>query len=124
MGPPASRPPSEQGPEYQTLDALQELARKVDELASKPALVVNAAGNWWDVLPQPQFGLQRPRFNWDEVFVPGRTDVYQLGAGQPSWYPMLRIATHADRLELSLTLQGGAYLIWQRALFFNEGPRG
>lgn len=117
MAPPAERPPSEQGIEYRTLDAVAELARKVDELAQRPAIVLPAHGNWWDVLPRTDY----PAVNdWSEIFSPiGYVSPLQLPTRNPSTYVVLRAALMADRLELSLQLNGG-WIVWQRALFFER----
>lgn len=105
----ASRPPSEQGVEYRTLDLLEELGRRVDELAAKPAMVVNAGGNWWDVVPE-----------LDGVVMP-YVSMMQLPTQGSSGTLLLRAQTMADRMELTLMLNH-AYVLWQRALFYSGGP--
>lgn len=118
MAPATERPPSQQGPEYETLDALQALRDQVEQLLSRPAYVPQ--GNWWDVLPKPELELG---FEWREVFAVGMVNQVALYGRTASWAPMLRVSQYEDRIELSIQISGG-WLVWQRALFFNEGPRG
>lgn len=106
----ASRPPSEQGVEYRALDLLEELGRRVDELAAKPAMVVNAGGNWWDVVPELK----------DVALMPYVTTM-QLPTQGSSGTLLLRAQAMTDRMELTLMLNH-AYVLWQRALFYSGGP--
>lgn len=116
MAPGADRPPSQQGVEYQVLDAVADLSRRVDELAQRPAVVLPAHANWWDVLPNLGYPGASP---WSEILYAGGTSWLQLNSTQPSYNVVLRVVTLADRLELSLQLNSGQ-IIWQRALFFER----
>jgi hypothetical protein len=116
-----SRPPSEQGVEYETLDALQELRDQVAELAGKPLFL--AQGNWWDVLPRFEDVCGRQQLGgWKEVFAQYASE-YVLPCPNPSLMVAVRIQSMTDRLELTLRLNH-MLTLWQRALFFDEGPRG
>jgi len=114
----AERPPSEQGIEYRTLDALEELARKVQELAERPPIMVPAHGNWWDVLPDPGMGGRC----WTELLMSGFSQPLYLPSSSPNTV-VVRAATYADRLELSLQVNG-RWIPWQRALFFERPMAG
>lgn len=121
MAPPAERPPSEQGVEFQTLDAIAELQQQVAELAQRPLFVPQ--GNWWDVLGYPPVTIGGRFPAWLEIFAQSTNEVY-LGCTDPTWHPTLRAQVMSDRLELTLRLNS-AYTIWQRALFFDrqDSPR-
>jgi len=116
MAPPAERPPSERGVEYLTLDALEELTRKVDELCRRPAMAGH--GNWWDVLPQLERVDGRRESLAGLVQDCGGT-TFALPMRTPSYSLLLRATLYPDRLELSLQLNGG-WVIWQRALFYER----
>ncbi|HKW92988.1 MAG TPA: hypothetical protein VJX92_13905 [Methylomirabilota bacterium] len=119
MAPRAERPPSEQGVEYQTLDALEELTRKVQELMERPALVA-AHPNWWDVLPMLEtYDGHRSSFGELVGNHSGWTSYLQLPSARPSGGLVLRVVIYADRIELSLQINGG-WIPWQRALFFER----
>lgn len=122
MAPVTERPPSEQGVEYRTFDALQELARKIDELAQRPSIVLpqhaNWHANWWDVLPR--VGPVGKEHSLADVLASG--GMYYLGqlpCRNPAYNLSVRAALHPDRLELSLQLNGG-WIVWQRALFYER----
>lgn len=121
MAPPAERPPSEQGPEYQALDAIAELSRKVDELAQRPAIALPAHSNWWDVLPPPFEGTgSDPGKSFAEILTPaGVIHVGNLPTRFGAWQAAVRAGMYPDRLELSLQLNGG-WIVWQRALFYER----
>lgn len=111
--PTTERPPSEQGVEYLTLDAVKALADQVAELAKRPAY--GPAGNWWDVLPKPE-----PGWNWRDAFAEGQVLQFMLPSRIGSYVAVLRANMLSDRVELSIQINGG-WLIWQRALFYNDG---
>lgn len=117
--PPAERPPSESGPEYQALDAIAELSRKIDELAQRPAIGRSPHPNWWDVLPQIERLDGRSDSLAEVVQGSGATYWLHVPARIPAYHLQLRVATYTDRLELSLQLNGGL-IVWQRALFYER----
>lgn len=104
------RPPSEQTVEHQLLDAVATLQQRLDDLASRPPLLV--ASNWWDEIPgevreQVQEGI--PAY----VILPAKV---------PSTFLELRVHPLADRLEVTLRINGG-WIVWQRALFYGRPAR-
>lgn len=111
----AERPPSQQGIEYRTLDAVEELRRKVEELAQRPAL---PHPNWWDVLPM----LERPDGRRDSLagrVQDGTVQQCAIPTRHPSEFLNLRVGVYPDRIELSLQMNGG-WVLWQRALFYER----
>src|SRR5215472_14831933 len=104
MAPPAERPPSQQGPEYETLDALLELTRKVDELALRPSVVLPTHANWWDTLPPLQEGWTGVGLKWADLLSTGQYQVFNLPCRRSDVVLQLRVGLFADRIELTLQL--------------------
>ena len=106
----AERPPSERTPENAILDSLAELRATVEELKQRPAVVAVGGGNWWDVLPAD---APRPAYT-------GNCYRWHIGYGTNQEYLELQAQTMPDRLELSLIVNGGARILWQRAIFYAD----
>lgn len=117
----SERPPSQEGVEWRTLDAVEALALKVDELARQRAVLVGHP-NWWDVFPSVQEAIPGAREHWSDVFHTGWTDTFYLSNRRPEFAPALRVDHCPDRLEFSIRIMGSAVL-WQRAVFYQDPPR-
>lgn len=108
------RPPSEQGVEYELLDALAE----VKELLAQPTRIQVASPNWWDVLPGNEWVRSG---DWREIFPVGQHYQFMLPNKRADMPVTMQVGFYDDRLEMTLKI-AAAYVIWQRALFFQRPP--
>lgn len=106
----AERPPSEQGVEYQLLDALGAVRDRLEAIERRPALY-GPSPNWWDVLPGPE-----ALGGYDPGLPVQATTVMQL-YGNPATHWIIRVQVMADRIDLTLRVND-AWTVWERSVFF------
>lgn len=105
-----SRPPSEQGVEYDLLDELRELRPLLEQLRDRPPVAeIKVSGDWFDRVPRDFLGpdYRHGSFQWSWPMTPS-------GMGG-----RIMVTTYPDRVELQLRTMEGMP-IWQRTLFYED----
>lgn len=106
-----SRPPSERGPEFETLDIIRTMSMDIEQLRKLLDRPYHQPSPWWDILPVP-----RPEV-YSYFYSP--LQMYINGGGAP-W--LLTVLPAQDRIDLQLK-DGTGQPLWQRSLFWlNERP--